>query len=660
VLIGDLLGVNMLRFAFRFVTLFATVLAFAQTKPAGPSGTWRVEGEGAPFPWEAVLRVAGPNLLIGAVSTRSLNSASEIIDGRIDGDTITFKFNPYDGLARMIVLTGNVSGDTITFDWKSQDPLDRPLPAADRMFGASAPPQFLARRVADANDAISRAAELARKPPEVTFDRILHADQEPQNWLTFSGTLSGLRYSPLTQITAANIKNLELAWIWQAQSPMKFEATSIVVDGVLYTVQAPNDVVALDAATGRIIWTYSYVPKRYRPGYRVNRGLAILGNTLFLGTLDSHLIAIDAYSGKQIWNVTVADSSDPSCQDKTCYSITSAPLIVKDKVIVGISGGDGLVRGFFAAFDVRTGNEAWRFWTIPRPGEPGSETWATDAWKTGGGAVWNTGSYDPDLNLTYWGTGNPHPEFPNTDPGDNLYTESVVALDADTGRLKWHYQFTPHDEWDWDSTQTPVLRDLEWRGRTRKVMLWANRNGLFYVLDRTTGEFLLGKPFVEVNWMNGFDAKGRPMRVVQTESSIRPGSGELGATNWYPSSYSPNTRLLYVSVWESYANPRFAAMRALDPQTGERKWDFKKENAIFKSGALTTASDVLFTGVLGQGAAGAAVDGEFYALDARTGQLLWQRTLPGSVEGSPMSYSVANKQYIAVAAGNTLFAFALR
>jgi alcohol dehydrogenase (cytochrome c) len=524
----------------------------------------------------------------------------------------------------------------------------------------------------------------ARRPTAVTFHRILRADREPHNWLTYSGTLSGWRYSSLTQITSANINELELEWIWQAQTPVPFsEATALVVDGVLYTVQAPNDVVALDAATGRVIWTYSYVPKDYKVGYRVNRGLAILGSTLFMGTLDAHLLAVDASSGKLIWDATVADSADPACKEQQCYAITHAPLVVKDRVIVGPSGGEGLIRGFIAAFDVRTGKEAWRFWTIPGPGERGSETWSGDSWKTGGGCVWNTGTYDPDLNLTYWGIGNPAPYDATARPGDNLYTESVVALDADTGKLKWYYQFTPHDEFDWDSTQVPVLTDIQWQGQPRKVMLFANRNGLLYVLDRVTGEFLLGKPFVEVNWMSGFDVNGRPLRstvalhtgfddldwngkklTTSANPPLKPGPGELGATNWYPPSYSPETGLFYVPAWESSSNPRYSAIRAFDPRTGDRRWEFKKEHAIFKSGALTTASHLLFAGAQGQFRPGLPVGGQFYALDARTGQLLWQRTLPllpgGGVHAGPISYSVGDKQYVAVVAGNTLFAYALR
>jgi alcohol dehydrogenase (cytochrome c) len=486
----------------------------------------------------------------------------------------------------------------------------------------------------------------------------------------------GQRFSPLTQITPGDVKNLELAWIWQAQSQARFEATALVVDGVLYTVQAPNDVVALNAATGRVLWTYSYKPvPRARAsggGGQPNRGLAILGGTLFLGTLDAHLLAIDAFSGKLIWNTTVADAVDPVCKGSNCYVITHAPLVVKDKVIVGVGGGEGPIRGFIAAFDVKTGKEVWRFYTVPAAGEPGSETWSGDSWKTGGGGVWNTGAYDPDLNLTYWGTGNPYPPWDGkTRLGDNLYTDSVVALDADTGKLKWYYQFTPHDVMDWDATEIPVLADIQWQGQARKVMLFANRNGLMYLLDRTTGQFLMGKPFVEANWMTGFDEKGRPMQVPgqlddPEKTNIVPW---LAATNWFPPSYSPNTGLFYIPAWERGSmqrrpSPSYGAMRAFDPRTGEKKWEFKKNDAMFPAGALTTASDLLFTGTSGDyysgDAAAALTGGYFYALNARTGELLWQRDMAGSVQGGPMSYSVAGKQYIAVAAGNTLFAFALR
>ena len=377
---------------------------------------------------------------------------------------------------------------------------------------------------------------------QVPYDRLLRSGQEPQNWLTHHGNYNSQRYSTLSQVTPENVKNLEVQWIFQARSLEKFEATPLVVDGVMYTVQAPNDVVALDAATGRIFWTYSHTPDQAsRPCCgRVNRGVAVLGDTLFMATIDARLIALDAKNGRPLWNVAVA-------KPESGYALTLAPLVVKDKVIVGTAGGEFGIRGFIAAYDVKTGNEAWRFYTIPGPGEPGHETWPAnnDAWEHGGASVWVTGSYDPDLNLTYWGIGNAGPDYNGDDrTGDNLYSSSVVALDADTGKLKWHYQFSPHDEFDYDATQVPVLADMQWKGSPRKVMLWANRNGFFYVLDRATGTLLLGQPFVKVNWASGLDANGRPVQTPQPAGAPTY-PGNQGGTNWYPPSYSPRTGLFY-------------------------------------------------------------------------------------------------------------------
>ena len=517
---------------------------------------------------------------------------------------------------------------------------------------------------------------------QVGFDRILKARSEPENWLTYSGDTFNQRHSLLTQITRANVKDLELKWVWQAQSLEKFEATALAVNGVLYTVQAPNDLVALDGATGRPFWTYSYSPAsntRTCCG-RVNRGVAILGNTLFMGTLDAHLIAVDARSGQLLWNTTVADSADR-------YSITHAPLVIKDKVLIGTAGGDYGARGFIAAHDVHTGKEVWRFYTIPRPGEPGNETWSGESWKTGGAGIWNIGAYDPETNLTFWGTGNPAPDWDGRSRlGDNLYSNSVVALDADTGRLKWHYQFTPHDELDYDSTQVPLLADITWQGRPRKVILWANRNGVMYVLDRTTGEFLKGKPYVKVNWMDGFDAKGRPRRVpgmVPTREGTLIQPHVHGATNWQPPSFNPNTGWYYQAHFENSATmvvegefPRaarpnarettmgqqnlqnfynkdgeaYGVIRAYDPATLDPKWEFRLSDITW-AGVLTTASDVLFSG---------GKEGYFLALDARSGVLLWRAALGGQVNSGPMSFAVGGKQYVTVAAGNALFAFGLK
>lgn len=649
-----------------FATLPLTLTSQAQT---GPTGTWRAESPTPGMPWTVVLRADGPRVYGAATSCASVGGAVEIFDGRIDGNAITFKCMS-GNRERTVTLTGRINGDNIDFTWDIQGPGASP----NQMFGTLAPWRFTATRVPDGANAVTEKADRAVRK-DVSFERILHADQEPQNWLTYSGTLSGRRYSPLIQITPVNVNNLELAWIWQTQPTEQFETTSLVVDGVLYTVQADNDAFALDAHTGRELWKHSYTPARESGRFfPTNRGLAILGDTLFMGTGDAHLLAINAFTGKLIWNTTVPNAADPTCEEgrRICYSITHAPLVVKDKVIVGVGGGDAPIRGFIAAFDAATGKQVWRFNTIPAPGEPGNETWSGDSWKTGGVGVWNTGTYDPDLNLTYWGTGNPYPvDDGDVRRGDNLYSDSVVALDADTGKLRWHYQFTPHDVMDWDAAQVPVLTDIEWQGRPRKVLLQATKNGLMYVLDRMTGQFLMGKPFVQVNWMSGFDEKGRPLAVTgkldgPEKTIILPA---IEGTNWWPPSYSPTTGLFYISSWErggpfQMNSPGYGAMRAFDPQTGEMKWEFKKDDAVFSAGALTTASGLLFTGTWGDFYSGndaaALADRYFYALDARTGQLLWKMSLTGRVYSAPMSYAVDGKQYIAVAAGNTLWAFALR
>jgi len=526
---------------------------------------------------------------------------------------------------------------------------------------------------------------------QVTADRIRRSSSEPRNWLTYGGSYTSQRYSLLNQITPANVGRLESKWVLQNQVFGAWQATPLVVDGVMYVTQRPNDVLALDAKTGRVFWLYRYTPS---PDARVccgsnNRGVAILGDTLFMGTLDAHLVAIDAKTGRQLWNTTLADV-------KLAYSVTLAPLVVKDKVIVGVGGGEFGIRGFIAAFDAKTGKEAWRFYTIPGPGENGHDSWKGEAWKNGGGSVWVTGSFDPDLNLTYWGVGNPGPDWnPDQRPGDNLYTDSVVALDADTGALKWHFQFTPNDAYDYDSVQVPVLVDMNWRGPAAKLMLWANRNGFFYVLDRVTGRFLSGTPFVKVNWASHLDERGRPVQTPQP-----PGSptwpGNQGGTNWYPPAYSPRTELFYFSVWENYASiyrketveyqpgRNFSgggftvltpvpgapgvgigrrtpinnwtnevgsgAVIAVDPRTGERKWKFDQFD-VTDSGLLTTASDLLFTG---------GREGYFYALDARSGAMLWKASLGGQVVAAPITFEVDGRQYVSVISGHTLVTFGLR
>ena len=537
---------------------------------------------------------------------------------------------------------------------------------------------------------------------QVSFDRLREVTREPQNWLTYSGSYFSQRYSLLSQITPDNVGDLEQKWVYQTNVFGPWQATPLVVDGVMYVTQRPNDIVALDARTGRAFWIYSYpTSPRQRSCCRSNnRGVAILGDKLFMATLDAHVVAIDATTGGELWNVEVADMD-------LAYALTLAPLAIKDKVVVGTAGGDRGIRGFIVALDAETGEEAWRFYTIPGLGEPGHETWEPcppnssahcdpEAWMHGGGAVWVTGSYDPELNLTYWGVGNPGPDFNRAQrPGDNLYTSSVVALDADTGELRWHFQFTPGDPYDYDAVQIPVLADIERNNTKLRVMLWANRNGFYYILDRATGRFLSGRPFVRVNWADQLDDSGRPIETPQP-----PGAptypGLSGGTNWYSPSFSPRTELFYIPAWEGYASvfeaaewqdyvegrpftgggaPTYApvpdaptvpvargpindwtdaagrgAVVALDALTGEQRWKFEMTDVI-TSGILTTASDVLFTG---------ARSGYFQALDARTGELLWKASLGGQIANGPMTYAVAGRQYVAVIAGHSLSVFALR
>ena len=553
-------------------------------------------------------------------------------------------------------------------------------------------------------------------PGQVTYDRILHADREPQNWLTYGGGYSSLRYSQLAQLTRDNVKGLQLKWLWHPRYTEKMEATPLVVDGVLYTVQN-SDVVAVDGATGRIFWTYHYtVPPESNQYLLVVKGLAISGDALFWATYDGHLISIDTKTGIANWNKQLVDWHKG-------YQLNVAPLVVKDKVILGPATNEEGSNCWVAAYDVKTGNEAWRFYTAPMSADEAiAKTWAGESWKHGGSPIWVTGSYDPETNLTFWGTGNPNAGWNGDNrAGDNLYSDSVVALDADTGKLKWHFQFTPHDEFDWDSVQVPVLANIDWQGQPRKVMLWANRNGMFYVLDRTTGKFLLGKPFVKQNWNVGLDEAGRPIKSEALNPKPMGGPyvepGTQGGTNWYSPSFSPRTGLFYVSTWDNYGGPSgkgpiqewkeggkysgngggrrppaaatpaaagggrgaqaggrgaaggrggggggrgagigyrteeegYGAIRAIDPKTGEKKWDFKMVDYT-ESGILTTASDLLF---------GGGKEGNFVALDARTGELLWNVGLGGTVASGPITYEAKGKQYVAVCADNALYVFGL-
>ena len=398
-----------------------------------------------------------------------------------------------------------------------------------------------------------------------------------------------------------------------------------------------------------------------------NRGVAISGDRLFMSTMDAHVVALDAKTGSVIWN---AEAGDP----KDGYNKKAAPLVVKDKIITGIAGGEFGIRGFVDAYGAQTGDRIWRFNTIPGPDHPDNRTWEGDSWRTGGAPTWITGSYDPELNLVYWGTGNPGPDYNGgVRVGDNLYSDSVVALDADTGEMEWYFQFTPHDIHDWDAVQIPVLADAMFDGRERKLMLWPNRNGFYYTLDRETGEFLVGKPFAKQTWAEGLDKNGRPIRRPNTAPSVEgtvvsPPAG--GAANYWSPSYSPRTGLVYVMAYdgeakffirddEYEAGERFtgggqvqtqpldndvSAVRAIVPQTGDIRWEYRVQPKS-RSGLLTTASDLLF---------GGTEDGYFFALDAVTGKELWHLSTGGSVNSAPISYAVDGKQYVTIQAGHAL------
>jgi len=507
----------------------------------------------------------------------------------------------------------------------------------------------------------------------VPYERILNADKEPHNWLTYSGNYNGNRYSKLHQINTSNVKRLKVAWVHHAASTEAHETTPLVVDGVMFLTEGPNVVKALDTRTGIQLWRYEKnIPKDLRLCCgRPNRGVAILGDTIYYGSIDAHLIALDARTGRIKWDVEMADY-------KLGYSSTVAPLAVKDKIILGVAGGEFGIRGFIDAYDAKAGKRVWRFYTVPGPEDPDFGTWDGASWKTGSASIWTTGSYDPATNTMIWGTGNPGPDW-NGDvrKGDNLYSCSFIALDPDTGKKRWHFQFTPHDTHDWDATQVPILIDTQFRGAPRKMVVTANRNAFYYVLDRETGKFLVGRPFVRQTWARGLDDNGRPMILPNTEPTEE---GNLvwpslaGGTNWASPSYSPLTNLFYVGVREQGAyffkgeadykpgvifngggqrvvpeEEPYGAIRALEPDTGNLKWEFRTHIPL-NVGVLTTAGNVLFSGT-GQG--------EFFALNSRTGELLWRFKTNGGINSCPMTYAVDGRQYVAMAIGQALYVFDL-
>ena len=509
--------------------------------------------------------------------------------------------------------------------------------------------------------------------PRLTYERIRGAASEPHNWLTYWGNYQGTHYSDLQQITASNVGRVQAAWARQLPGSSVLEATPLVVDGVMYTSGPPGMVVALDAASGRQIWRYQRTQKVRNPNEinPYNRGVAILGSRLFVGTLDAALLALDARTGALLWEVQMADPMQG-------FSVTSPPLPIKDKIITGIAGGEFGIRGFIDAYDPATGARLWRFSAIPGPGEFGHDTWAGDSWKLGCGATWLPGSYDPDLDLLYWAVGNPCPLYNGAGrEGDNLFTSSVLALDPATGQRRWHYQFSPHDTHDWDSNQDMMLVDRVFHGEARKLLMHADRNGHFYVLDRTNGTFLAGTPFTTQTWSSGFDARGRPILTAGSQASaagnvIAPSIG--GGTNFQAPSYSAATGLVYLAYQDggqryisdtpayeagrqysggrgaATGQPRTAGIKAIDPESGRTVWSFPLAQGSLTAGVLATAGGVVFA---------SSREGYLFALDARTGASLWRFQTGAQIDASPISYAVGGRQFVAVSAGNVVYSFAL-
>ncbi len=519
-------------------------------------------------------------------------------------------------------------------------------------------------------------AQQTPPPPLVTAQEILDGlTPDGSRWLTFGGDYSNQRHSPLTQITPANVNRLVPQWTFQTGTLGNFETTSLLRDNVLYVTGPQNVAWALDARTGRQIWRYrrELPPNLTACCGLVNRGFGVLGDKLFMVTLDAHLLALDMKTGAIVWDVTMQDY-------KTGYASTIAPIVVKNKVIVGVAGGEFGIRGFIDAYEAQTGKRAWRFYTIPGPGEPGHETWASDSWKIGGAGVWVTGAYDPEQNLVFYGTGNPGPDYhSDSREGDNLYSTSLLALDADTGQLRWHYQFTPHDVHDWDSTEVPVLADITIAGQPRKVVMFANRNGFYYTLDRTTGKVIAAKPFVTTTWAKEVGRDGRPIEFPGHTPNEK---GEVtcpditGGTNFWPPTFDPSTRTFFVNAreacmtyyaWKPDYKPgdrftggagqrgqsdqsAYGALRAIDPATGERKWEFRYLTPS-TAGLLTTASGLIFSG---------DAEGNLLALDSRDGKLLWRYQMGAAMHGtSPTTYMLDGRQHVLVPAGTTLTAWAL-
>jgi alcohol dehydrogenase (cytochrome c) len=525
------------------------------------------------------------------------------------------------------------------------------------------------------------AVEPARPVAAVTWEpaaEVPYLESAATDWLTHAGNHAGHRHSGLAQVMPSSVGRLQLAWAAQLRSnatPM--QATPIIAGGRMFVTESHEGVVALDAATGARLWHFRRALPDNLPLCcgSPNRGAAILGRTVFVGSLDAQLLAIDAETGRLKWAVKVAEPA-------AGYSMTGAPLAFGNTVVVGVAGSIFGARGLLAAYAADDGRELWRFYTVPGPGDAGHETWSGESWKTGGATTWTTGAYDAENDLVYWGVGNPAPIF-NGDgrAGDNLFANSVIVLDAKTGRRKWHFQFTPHDEHDWDSTQQPILTTTVVGSEKRARLLWANRNAFFYAFDRSSGTFLSAKPFAKQTWAEGIDAQGRPILkagAAPTEKGTLVWPAVGGATSWWPPSYDPQRGLVFVPAVDAASlyfkggrdfergtpflsgstkfasnQPVWAGLRAIDAATGAVRWQatFKQGEDVLRvvGGVLSTATGVVFAGH----------EDRFYAVAADDGRLLWDVRLGARVSGSPVSYAVNGQQYVAVAAGSSVFAFRL-
>jgi alcohol dehydrogenase (cytochrome c) len=562
-----------------------------------------------------------------------------------------------------------------TVKWGRRGTLMLPQPLSDREIWSTL---TFVRRLLRSSEA-SRLAKGEHPRLDVRPEQIARASETSDEWLTYAGGYAGHHHSRLAQITPKNVRQLTLAWSAQFRTTEESLQGSPLVSGdLLFVPGPPGELEAFDARTGVRLWQFARpVPSNIALCCGTgNRGMALVGDTIFAATLDAHLVAVEAHTGRHLWETEVADVTDG-------YSMTGAPLVIGDRVVVGVAGGDYGAPGFLAAFSTRDGRRLWQFDTVPKPGQPGHETWTGDSWKTGGASTWMTGAYDPGLGLVYWGVANAAPVYANQPRhGDNLYSMCALALDLATGKLRWHYQFTPADEHDWDSANQPIVADITWKGSPTAALLWANRNGFFYGLDRRTGQFLFAKPFAKQTWATGFDPAGRPI----TDPRARPSAGGTlvwpwagGATNWQPPSYDAARGLVFIPTTDAAGlfysetdesrepgqivrggaarraddQPGRVSLKAVAAASGDVRWDAELAQGLdvglYVSGVLSTDGGLVFVGHAQ----------EFLAFDADTGKQLWRINLGGLIKAAPISYAVDGKQMIAIMAGRSLYVLAL-